>query len=283
MTKYNTTNLFDNLKDALSTKEGGESPFKDFMKFEVDKTYIVRLLPNFENTKLTRFKYYQHLFKSSATTKLVSCLCPHTYGEKCPIDEYRSKAYASKNETLIEQCRPLVRNEKWLYCAYVIKDPTNPENQGQVKIINAGKQLQNIIQSAIDGDDAQEFGADRIFNLSPEGCNLKIKVDKGGVSVIYSASKFMSPSEIEGLDDADEIYSQFKSLDTIYTQKSYDEIKSLLDKHFLGSEEINQQISNETNSTVEDVQDDVVITPKAVSSETLSEQDKKMRDILNDL
>ena len=139
-TKYNS-NLFDSLKDALSTKDtASENSFKDFLKMEPDKTYLVRLIPNLENTKLTRFHYYQHVFKSNVNGKFISVLCPHTYGEKCPIDEYRSKAYNAKNEVLIEQSRPLKRTEKWLYCAYVIKDPTNPDNQGQVKIINAGTQ-----------------------------------------------------------------------------------------------------------------------------------------------
>lgn len=278
-----TKNLFDNLKDALSTKDVAESPFKDFLKFEVDKTYIVRLLPNRENPKLTRFHYYQHLFKSIVTNKLVSCLCPHTYGEKCPIDEYRSKVYYQKNEALIEQSRPLKRNEKWLYNVYVIKDPTNPENQGQVKIINVGSQLQNIIQSAIDGDDAEEFGADKIFDLSPNGCNLKIKVDKGGMSVVYTASKFMSPSEIEGIDDLDAVYAQFKPLDTIYTHKSYDEIKALMDVHFFGADATEKQLTPVAEEK-DNEEDDFTIPQKVVSSESvLSEQDKKMQDILKDL
>lgn len=279
-TKYNS-NLFDSLKDALSSKENTtENSFKDFMKMEPDKTYIVRLIPNLENTKLTRFHYYQHVFKSNVNGKFISTLCPHTYGEKCPIDEYRSKVYSAKNETLIDQSRPLKRTEKWLYNAYVIKDPTNPDNQGQVKIINAGTQLHKIIQNAIDGDDAEEFGAHKIFNLSPTGCNLKIKVEKNdGGYPTYVASKFTSPSEIEGLDDLDEVYGQFKSLDTIFQPKSYEDIKKLLDVHFFGKDE---------TTTVTDIEDededDVVVAPVKSSSEnTLSDHDKKMQDILKDL
>jgi hypothetical protein len=115
-----------------------------------------------------------------------------TYGEKCPIDEYSSLVYSKKNEALIEQSKPLKRTEKWLYNALVIKDPTNPDNEGQVKIINAGTQLQKIIQSAIDGDDKDEFGY-RIFDLSPNGCNLRIKVETNdGGYPSYVSSKFIS-------------------------------------------------------------------------------------------
>jgi hypothetical protein len=285
-TKYNP-NIFESLKDALSTKETVENnSFKDFMKMEPDKTYIVRLIPNLENIKGTRFHYYQHVFKSVVNGKYISVLCPHTYGEKCPIDEYRSKVYASKNDTMIEQIKPLKRTEKWLYNVYVIKDPSNPENQGQIKIINAGTQLQKIIQNAIDGDDKEEFGSHRIFNLSPSGCNLKIKVEKNdGGYPTYVSSKFMSPSEVEGLDDADEVYSQFKTLDTIFQQRSYDEIRNLMNVHFFGKDE--EEAVEQAKPSVEEHEDsDVSSVVEKVESKAntdLSEQDRKMQEILKDL
>ena len=173
----------------------------------------------------------------------------------------------------------------------VIKDPSNPENEGQVKIINAGIQLNKIIQNAIDGDDKDEFGF-RIFDLSPNGCNLRIKVETNdGGYPTYVSSRFVSPSPVEGLDDADEIYNQVKSLDTIFQQKSYEEIKNLLDSHFFGKE-----VSSTPTQTVDAEEDDdktfkdlkcltfedvnpVVEKPTPV----LSEQEKKVQDILKDL
>jgi len=283
-TKYNS-NIFDSLKDALSTKEVTDNAFKDFLKMDIDKTYVVRLLPNIQDGKRTRFHYYQHVWKSVVTGKVVSCLCPHTTEDKCPIDEYRSKAYYSKNDTLIEQSKPLKRNEKWLYNVYVIKDPTNPENQGQVKILNAGTQLQKIIQNAIDGDDADEFGY-RIFDLSPNGCNLRIKVEKNdGGYATYVSSKFTSPSEIEGLDDPDEVYASVKSLDTIFQAKSYDDVKKLMDVHFFGKSEDETQVSTPVQQN--DDEDDDFVTPVVTKNESsnsdMSEQEKKMRAILEDL
>ena len=280
-TKYNS-NIFDSLKDALSTKEVTENVFKDFLRTEPEKTYIVRLLPNMQDGKKTRFHYYQHVFPSSVSQKKISCLCPHTYGEKCPIDEYRGKVYGSKNETLIDQSKPLKRSEKWLYNVYVIKDPTNPENEGRVKILNAGIQLNKIIQSAIDGDDKEEFGF-RIFDLSPNGCNLRIKVEQNeGGYPTYVASRFTSPSEIDGLEDADEVYSQVKSLDTIFQHKTYDEIKKLMDLHFFGKQE------NEEPEVADDTEDDEEVSPISKVAKTsdgmnLSEQEKRMQDILKDL
>ena len=283
--KYNQS-LFDSLKEALASKTNNDSSFKDFMKFEPDKTYLVRLLPNLEDGSKTRFHYYQHIFDSVATGKKVSVLCPNTYGEKCPIDEYRAKIWATKNQTLIDSVKPLKKTEKWLYNIYVIKDPTNPSNEGQVKILNAGAQLQKVIQAAIDGDDAEEFGF-RIFDLSENGCNLRVKVEKNeGGYPSYTSSKFVSPSKIEGLDDLDDVYGSVKSLDTIFQRKSYDEIKEILNYHFLGKDEE----KSEKQVASEDFEVEAEVSPTSSnaasddeSEEVLSEQEKKMQEILKNL
>lgn len=42
--------------------------------------------------------------------------------------------------------------ESWYYNVYVVNDPVNPENNGKVKILQAGRQLQNIIEEACSDD-----------------------------------------------------------------------------------------------------------------------------------
>jgi hypothetical protein len=272
--KYNQS-LFDSLKDALADKSNVESSFKDFLKFEPDKTYVVRLVPNIKDGKKTRFHYFQHIFDSCVTGKKISVLCPNTYGEKCPIDEHRSKVWATKNQTLIDQVKPLKKSERWLYNAYVIKDPTNPSNEGSVKILNSGAQLQKIIQSAIDGDDSDEFGF-RIFDLSENGCNLRIKVEKNdGGYPSYTSSKFLSPSKVDGLTDQDSAYESVKDLDSFFQRKTYAEIKEILDVHFLGKEK-----AESINETVEE---DEIETVREEPKSAVSDIDKEMEDILKDL
>lgn len=281
--KYNA-NLFDSLKDALTTKTTTESSFKDFLKFEAGKTYVIRLLPNLEDGSKTRFHYWQHIFDSCVTGKKISVLCPNTYGEKCPIDEHRSKVWASKNETLINQVKPLKKTERWLYNAYVVKDPSNPSNEGQVKILNSGSQLQKIIQSAIDGDDSQEFGF-RIFDLSENGCSLRIKVEgnEGGYPQ-YTSSKFLSPSKIEGLVDSDEVYESIKPLDTIFQRKTYNEIKEIMDVHFFGKDvQVKAVESEEEDDFAIETVTETVSETVSDTQNSLSDQEKRMQDILKDL
>lgn len=280
MSKY-TSSLFESIKEALNKNTPTESSFKDFMKTEVDKTYIVRLIPNVNNPERTLFHYYNHTWKSNLSNNIVSVLCPNTYGEKCPIDEYRSKIYNSKDQNEIDKMRPIKRNENWLVNVFVVKDPTNPENQGKVKILRYGRQLSRIIESAISGDDSDEFGS-KIFDLSENGCNLKIKVEKNeGGYPTYVGSKFMFPSVLEGGTDTDSLYSSIHELDSIFEHKSYDEIKKLFGTHYLG--EVEDTVSSSPVVEEEEETDFVPTKAVVVESSEESDEDKKMQDILKDL
>lgn len=290
--KY-TANLFESIKEALNKKNSGsDSGFRDFMKLEIGKTYIVRLIPNLANPERTLFHYYHHLWNSNVTNELVSVLCPTTVGERCPIDEYRSKIYKSQDKSEIERIKPIKRNENWLVNVYVIKDPTNPENERQTKILRYGKQLDKIITEAISGDDAKDFGA-KIFDLSENGCNLRIKVEENeGGYPTYVSSKFIPSSPIDGDPDIDEIYNSIKSLDTIFDHKSYEEVNKLLKVHFLGETE--EAFSNKSSSKNipkqedEDVEESYQPKPSPKKSfnteeETESPVDDRIHDILKDL
>jgi hypothetical protein len=285
--KY-TNNLFESIKEALNKKTTSDNAgYRDFMKLEIGNTYVVRLIPNLENPERTLFHYFHHIWKSVITNQLVSVLCPNTYGEGCPIDEYRSKIYNTKNEGEIERIKPLKRNESWLCNAYVVKDPTNPDNQGQTKVLRFGKQLFKIISEAINGDDAEEFGS-KIFDLSEKGCSLRIKVEsnEGGYPT-YTASKFMSPSALEGVDNVEEIYASAKDLDGVFEHKTRDEISKMLKVHFLG-EEVSETSVPTSYKEEEEYVAPIVNKTSSVSSEKeeLTEaqaQDDRIQDILKDL
>jgi hypothetical protein len=291
MTKFNSS-MFESIKDSL-LKKSTSSSFQDFLKLEIGKTYVVRLLPNTENLDRTFYHYYNHMWNSLATNQLISVLCPTTRGERCPIDEHRFKVYRSGSDAEKEQSKVLRRNENWLVNVYVISDPTNPENQGKTKILRYGKQLDKIITEAMSGDDAKDFGA-KIFDLSENGCNLRIKVEKNeGGYATYVSSKFLPSSTIPGVSDSEnkmnEIYDSVKELDTVFESKSYDEVKTLLDVHYFGKQEEAAKPSKTQEKEIE-----VIHTPLNTSvkhtvdvsnseEEDLSEEERKMREILNGL
>ncbi len=124
------------------------------------------------------------------------------------------------------------RLEKWLVNVYVVDDPSNPENNGKVKLLRYGKQLQKIITEAIEGEDAEEFGA-RIFDLGSEGVNFKIKVEQQGDYPTYVSSRFTTAGKIDlSEDEQKDIYDNVFNLSEVFTLKTFDELKEMLNEHY---------------------------------------------------
>jgi hypothetical protein len=265
-----TQNMFDAIKTSLSNKNS-ENSFKEIMKFEPGKTYLVRLVPNVSEPKNTIYHYYHHSWKSLATGQFVTTLCPSTYGESCPIDSYVLKTYNTGSTEDKSRLKEVTRKESWMVNAYVISDPTNPENEGKVKVIRYGKELAKIINNAIDGDDADEFGA-RIFDVT-EGCTFKIKCESRSASfgggnrmmTTYVSSKFMSPSKLEGIDQRklDEIFNSVHDINKFFKPKSSAELQRMLDQHYFC-------ISDVENTESSSEEDTVIPTPTNKKDETLN-------------
>lgn len=230
--KYNTS-MFDSIKDALNKqqqKQGGGS--KDILTMEKGNTYVVRLIPNLADPEKTWFKYQSFSWTSFATGKFVSSISPLSWGERDPIAEERIQIYKNGTDAEKEKIKNVRRTERWLMRAYIVSDPTTPENNGKVKILRLSKQVFNIINSAISGEDADEFGA-RIFDLGPNGVNFKIKVTDQGGFHNYTESRFTSPVNLKLTEaQTEEIYAQAGGLEHVYSARSSDEIKKVFDEHY---------------------------------------------------
>jgi len=230
MTMINN-NIFQSIKSALA-QSNNDSGLSNILRTEVGNTYTVRLLPA-KDPKNTFFHFYTHGWNSYATGKYVAATSPQTFGERDPISEERFRVLRSGTDAEKEKIKTIGRSEKWLVNVLVINDPVNAENNGQVKLLRYGKQLQKIILDAIEGEDADELGA-RIFDLGPQGVNLKIKVEKQGDYPSYVSSKFSMPATIADMDDAKgkKTYDSVYDLTKVFTIKSYDELKAMLNEHF---------------------------------------------------
>jgi hypothetical protein len=229
-----TSSMFESIKSAL-TKEtaSGANKQKDFLRTEPGNTYTVRLLPNVKDPSKTFLHYYSHGWNSLSTGQLITLISPTTWNERDPIAEERYRVLRNGTEQEKEKAKSIVRTERWLVNCYVINDPVNEENNNKVKILRFGRQLHKIIMDGIQGEDAEELGP-RIFDLSPKGVNLKIKVEKQGDYPTYVSSKFTTPKEVEGLDEDsyDKTLKNAFDLESYITVKSYDELKDMLDKHY---------------------------------------------------
>jgi len=277
-----TSNMFDALKSARAeTKSSGNNAFKDILKMEKGKTYEVRLIPNLSSPKDTFFHHFTHGWESFATGQYISALSPQTFGDRDPIGEYRYKIWRDKNaaQSVKDKAEAIYRKEQWMINVYVVKDPTNPDNEGTVKILRYGKQLDQIISEAIDGVDSDQFGM-RVFDFTKEGCNLRINVTDQGGYPSYTTSKFLMPSKIDTtLDDVSE---QIFDLKEVYPVKSYEELQEMLDEHFFCSSDASTAAAPEDEDEDEDMPEDFKATTPPKSKESSDEDEESSDDPLDD-
>jgi len=283
-----TSSMFESIKGALTknNSEGGASKIKDYLRTEVGNTYTVRLLPNVKDPSKTFFHYYSYGWNSLTTGQLVTAISPTTWNQRDPIAEERFRILRNGTEAEKTKALAIKRRENWMVNVYVVNDPVNAENNNKVKIVRFGRQLHKIIMDAIEGEEAADLGP-RIFDLSPKGCNLKIKVEKQGDYPTYVSSKFAIPKEIEGLDEDSykKIYNSAFDLESYVSVKSYDDLKVLLDTHYHGTKDVDEDTSE--TATIKPQQKTSAPVPvvevKSTSKSKVEDEDSTINDLLKDL
>ena len=258
--------MFQSIKDALASSESkGSATFNEIMPTKVGNTYTVRLLPYAKDPSKTFFHFYNHGWS------------PQTFGERDPIAEERFRVLRTGSEEEKEKMQAIRRLEKWLVNIYVVDDPANPDNNGKVKILRYGKQLQKIITEAIEGEDAEEFGP-RIFDLGPDGVNFKIKVEQQGDFPTYVSSRFTTAGKINlNEDEQKDLYDKGFDLTEVFTLKSYDDLKNMLNEHYYCKTE---EESTPVVSTPTPSETPVEPEPVTVGNDTVEED---IDDLLKDL
>lgn len=279
-----TSTMFNEIKDALKERPKAASAFKNVLKFTVGNTYTLRLVPFLKDPKKTIFHHYIQGWESRSTGQYVSYLSPTTYEEKDPISEERFRILKTGSDELKEAVKNVRRNENWMVNVYVVDDPTNPENNGTVKILKYGKQLHKIIDSAIQGEDEAEFGS-RVFDLGPNGVNFKVKCETQGDFASYTSSRFTSPIDLKL--DAEKINTILESafdLEAMFTRKTYAELKEEFDKHFYckGTEVVKEEKSaSKADTSSSSPEQTEKIEPDVVADELSDEEINSLLDSTN--
>jgi hypothetical protein len=115
---------------------------------------------------------------------------------------------------------------------YIVSDPKNPENEGQVKLFKFGKKIFDKITEAMN----PQFDDETPINPFDmwKGANFKLKIRKVEGYQNYDKSEFASQSALFNDDDKlEEVYKQEFSLQELVADKefkSYDDLKKRLDK-----------------------------------------------------
>ena len=282
MSAFNKS-MFQSIKDALASSDNkGSATFNEIMQTRPGNTYTVRLLPYAKDPGKSFFHYYNHGWVSYATGQYVQTLSPQTFGDRDPIAEERFRVLRTGTEEEKEKMSAVRRLEKWLVNVYVVADPSNPENNGKVKLLRYGKQLQKIITEAIEGEDAEEFGA-RIFDLGKEGVNFKIKVEQQGDYPTYVSSRFTTAGKIDlSEDEQKELYDNVFDLSEVFTLKTFDELKEMLNEHYYCKTEDSPAADN----TTPEISDTTPTEPEPALAATAADSgsvDDDIDDLLKDL
>ncbi len=242
--------------EKMNTTSGGAD--ERLWKPEVDKTgngyAVLRFLPAPEGEDIPWAKIYSHAFQGPGGWYIENSLT--TTGGKDPVSEHNRELWNSGNESDKDVVRRQKRKLSYYANVYVVKDPTNPQNEGGVFLYKFGKKIFDKIMEAMQ----PEFEDETPINPFDfwQGANFKLKIVKKDGYWNYDKSEFDKVSPL--LDDDDALEALWKkqySLAAVTAPdqfKSYDDLKKRLD-YVLGHKQptrrvYDEEVANEDNDRV---------------------------------
>jgi len=156
-----------------------------------------------------------------------------TLNQKDPVSEYNSTLWNSGIEANKEIARKQKRRLNYIANVFVVSDPSNPENEGQIRIYKFGKKIFDKITEAMNPEFADETPVNP-FDMW-EGANFKLKIRNVEGYRNYDKSEFAEKSALLDGDDAklEALWKQEHSLKEFLEPKhfkAYDLLKTRLDK-----------------------------------------------------
>jgi len=228
-------------KAIEATSQPAEAGSKDDTRFwqpEVDKAgngmAVIRFLPAPAadgDDALPWVRVFSHGFQGPGGWFIDNCLT--TINEKCPVCEHNNTLWNSGIEANKDIARKQKRKLSYVANIMVISDPSNPANEGQVRLYKFGKKIFDKITEAMNPDFADETPVNP-FDMW-EGANFKLKIRNVEGYRNYDKSEFASKSAIfEGDDEKlEQLWkSEFglKEFSEKKQFKPYEQLKSRLDK-----------------------------------------------------
>jgi hypothetical protein len=207
-------------------------------KLDVDKSgngyAVIRFLPAPNGEDLPFVKLYSHAFQGPGGWYIENSLT--TLGQKDPVSELNSQLWNNGTDAGKELARKQKRKLTYISNIYVVKDPTNPENEGKVFLFKYGKKIFDKLTEAMQPEFEDEEAIDP-FDFW-QGANFKLKAKNVAGYRNYDSSEFAAQSPLLDDDDAMEaVWKKQYSLAELVAAdqfKTYDELKKRLD-YVLGS------------------------------------------------
>lgn len=226
-----------------------------FWKMERDKAgngmAVIRFLPAPAvdgDDALPWVRYFDHGFKGPSGKWYIENSLT-SIGQKDPVSELNSSLWNATNDENSwqrKQAREQKRRLHYIANIYVVKDPSNPSNEGQVKLFKFGKKIFDKITAAMN----PEYEGDIPMNPFDlwSGANFKLRSRMVAGYVNYDSSAFEASKPLAD-DDAEleKIWKSEYSLKEFLdpkNYKSYDELKKRLDEVMGSAGAVNNQITD---------------------------------------
>ena len=249
-------------------------------KPEVDKAgngyAVIRFLPAPDSEDLPWAKLYTHAFQGPGGWYIENSLT--TLGQKDPVSEYNSELWNNGTDAGKETARKQKRKLSYYSNIYVVKDPSNPQNEGKVFLFKYGKKIFDKITAAMQ----PEFEDENPINPFDfwAGANFKVKIKKVAGYWNYDSSEFDSPAPLLSDDDAMEtLWKQEYSLAELVAPsefKTYEDLTKRL-KYVLGQKPAQRPVLDEE---LED-ESEGRGTPVAAATATVQSTDDDEEDALS--
>jgi hypothetical protein len=239
--KRNRSDIAKLTKAIEATTQPAEAGSKDDTRFwqpEVDKAgngmAIIRFLPAPAvdgDDALPWVRTFSHGFQGPGGWFIDNCLT--TIGEKCPVCEHNNTLWNSGIEANKDIARKQKRKLSYIANILVVSDPSNPENEGQIKLFKFGKKIFDKITEAMNPEFADETPLNP-FDLW-EGANFKLKIRNVEGYRNYDKSEFADKSALFEGDDGklEDLWKKEFGLKEFAEKKqfkSYEQLKGRLDK-----------------------------------------------------
>ena len=222
-----------NLTSELEKTQTVQTSFEDdrLWKCERDKSgngyAVIRFLPTAEGEDVPWVRVWNHGFQGPGGWYIENSLT--TLNQKDPVSEFNTALWNNGTEAGKEQARKQKRRLNYYSNIYVIKDPANPENEGQVRILRYGKKIFDKINDLMNPEFQDEDAVNPFDFWAGADFKMKIRMVEGFVN--YDKSEFDAPTEFLGGDDQEleNVWnnqyqlSEFTSPDNF---KTYDELKA---------------------------------------------------------
>jgi len=278
------------VKEVEKMNNNASSTDDRLWKLECDKSgngyAVIRFLPAPDGEDLPFAKLYSHAFQGPSGWYIENNLS--TIGQKDPVGELNSELWNNGTDAGKELARKQKRKLTYISNIYVVKDPTNPDNEGKVFLYKFGKKIFDKITSAMQPEFQDETPIDP-FDFW-QGANFKLKAKNVAGYRNYDSSEFAPQGALLDDDDAMEaIWKKQYSLAELIAPdqfKTYDELKKRLD-YVLGNKTARRQdpeVADEESTSrgpVRDLDEDLRTELSNLSSTKSSSYDEDDDEALN--